>query len=150
MVLLASVTTFKMLFPRKEVMMAYNHIIDNVLGRSDGTATKTSLDEEVNDDIFGIINISGAEIDSLSYKDISNYNVVTPVRYGNKKLLRGFTNYVANHHLELKPIGNDWIMVTQKEFDSFRIDPGKMLSLASNAPPNISATIAAKPTSAVQ
>jgi hypothetical protein len=30
------------------------------------------------------------------------------------------------------------------------IDPNNMLSLASNAPPNISATIAAKPTSAVQ
>jgi hypothetical protein len=41
-------------------------------------------------------------------------------------------------------------MLTQKEFDYFRIDPSIMLSLASNSPPNISATIAAKPTSAVQ
>jgi hypothetical protein len=41
-------------------------------------------------------------------------------------------------------------MVTQKEFDSFWIDPNNTLSLASNAPPNITDTIAAKQTSDVQ
>jgi hypothetical protein len=56
----------------------------------------------------------------------------------------------ANHHLEGKPIGDDWIMVTQKEFDYFRIDPNNILLLASNAQPNISSTTAAKLTSAVQ
>jgi hypothetical protein len=76
--------------------------------------------------------------------------VVTPVRLGDKMLIRCFSNYVANRHLEGKPIGDDWIMVTQKEFDSFRIDPKNLLSLASNAPPNIPATIASKQTSAVQ
>jgi hypothetical protein len=36
--------------------------------------------------------------------------------------------------LEGKPIGNYWIMVTQTEFDSFRINPKNMLSLSTNAP----------------
>jgi hypothetical protein len=52
--------------------------------------------------------------------------------------------------LEDKFIGDDWIMVSQNDFDSFRIDCNNMLSLSSNAPPNISATIAAKATSAAQ
>jgi hypothetical protein len=36
--------------------------------------------------------------------------------------------------LEGKPIGDNWIMVTQTEYDSFRIDPKSMLSLSSNSP----------------
>jgi hypothetical protein len=68
---LASVTTFKMVLSSKEAKVAYIHIRDNVLGRSDGTALKTSLDEEGIDDIFGISNIHDTAIDSLSC--FSNY-----------------------------------------------------------------------------
>jgi hypothetical protein len=75
---------------------------------------------------------------------------VTPIRVGNKMLIQCFSNYAANRCLEGKPVGNDWIIATQKDFDSFRIDPVNMLSLASNAPANIPATILAKPPSAVQ
>jgi hypothetical protein len=45
-----------------------------------------------------------------------------------------FPNYVANCHLEGKLIGDNWIIVTQTEFDSFRIYPKNLLSLSSNAP----------------
>jgi hypothetical protein len=76
--------------------------------------------------------------------------VVTAVRLGDKMLLHYFSNYVANRHLEGKPIGDYWTMVTQQEFDSIRIDPNNILSLAPNTPPNILSTIATKPTSAVQ
>jgi hypothetical protein len=116
-----------MVLTRKKAKVAYNYILDNVLGRSDGTALKTSLDEDVIDDIFSLINISDAAIDSLSYKDTGNNNAVTPVRLGDKMLLCCFSNYVANFHLEVKSIGDDWIMVIQNEFDSYRIDPNNML-----------------------
>jgi hypothetical protein len=76
-----------MVLTRKEAKVAYNHILDNFLGRSDGTALKTSLDEEGIDAIFDLINISDAAIDSLSYKDTSNNNAVTTVRLGDKMLL---------------------------------------------------------------
>jgi hypothetical protein len=117
-----------MVLTRKEAKVAYTHIFENFLGRSDGTTLKTSLDEEGIDDIFGLINISDAAIDSLSDKDTSNNNAFTPVRLGDKMLLRCFSNYVANRHFEGKTIGDDWIMVTQKEFNFFRINPKKMLS----------------------
>jgi hypothetical protein len=139
-----------MVLTQKEAKQAYNHILDNVLGRSDGTALKSSLYEEGIEDIFDLINLSHATINCLSYKDTSNNNIVTPIRLGDKILLRCFANYVANCHLEGNPIIDDWSMVTQEDFDSFRIDPKNMLSLASNAPPNIPDNIAAKPTSAVQ
>jgi hypothetical protein len=41
-----------MVLTRKEAKVVYNHILDNVLGRIDGTALKTSLDEEGIDDIL--------------------------------------------------------------------------------------------------
>jgi hypothetical protein len=102
-----------MVLAHKEAKVAYNHILDNVLGRSDITALKTSLDEEGIDDIFGLINMSDAAIDSLSYKDTSHNNVVTPIRLGDKILLHGFSNYLANCNLEGNPITDYWSMVTQ-------------------------------------
>jgi hypothetical protein len=75
-----------MVLTRKEAKVAYNHILDNVLGRSDGTALKTSLYEGGIDDIFGLINISDAAIDTLSYKDTSSNNLITSVRLCEKML----------------------------------------------------------------
>jgi hypothetical protein len=76
-----------MVLSGKEAKVAYNHILDNVLGRINGTALKTSLHEKGIEDFFDLINISGATIDSLSYKDTSNNNVVELLRFGDKILL---------------------------------------------------------------
>jgi hypothetical protein len=119
---------------QKEAKLAYNHILDNVLGRSDDSALKTSLHEGGIEDIFDLIIVSDATIESLGYKDTRNNIVVKPLRLGDKIYLQCFSNYVANCHLECKPIGDNWIMVTQTEFDSFRIDSKNMLSLSWNAP----------------
>jgi hypothetical protein len=103
------VTTFKTVQTRKQAQVVYNHILDNVLGGSDGTSRKTSLDKEGIVDFFGLINKIDDAIDSQSYKDTSNNNVVTPVRLEDKMLVPCFENYVANCHLEGEPIGDDLI-----------------------------------------
>lgn len=43
-----------MVLTRKEGKVAFNHILDTVLGRGDGTPLKSALDEEGIDDIFGL------------------------------------------------------------------------------------------------
>jgi hypothetical protein len=79
-VFLASLTIFKMVLTQTEAKLAYNHILDNVLGRSDGLALKTSLHE----DILDLIIVSDATIDSLGQKDTRNNIVVKPLRLGDK------------------------------------------------------------------
>jgi hypothetical protein len=62
---LASLTIFKMVLIQKKPKVAYKHILDNFLGRSDGTDLKTSLHEGGIKDIFDLINISDATIDFI-------------------------------------------------------------------------------------
>jgi hypothetical protein len=65
--------------------VAYNNILHNFLGRSDGITLKLSVD-----DIFGLLNINDAAIDSLNSKDTSNSYVGTHFRLGNNMLLLCF------------------------------------------------------------
>jgi hypothetical protein len=77
-----------MVLTRKEGKVAFNHILDTVLGRGDGTPLKSALDEEEIDDIFGLNTLTDAAIDSLQYKDASSNNAVTAVKLGDKMLLQ--------------------------------------------------------------
>jgi hypothetical protein len=108
-----------MVLTRSEAKVAYNHILDVVLGRGSGTPLKPSLDEEGIDDIFHLINLDTATIDSLSYTDKINNNAITNVRTGDKMLLKCFLNYTVTRHNEGDPIGDDWNQITQEEFDAF-------------------------------
>ena len=112
-----------MVLTRKEGKVAFNHILDTVLGRGDGTPLKSALDEEGIDDIFGLTMLTDAAIDSLQYKDASNNNAVTAVKLGDKLLLQCFLSYVSHRHSEGVPISDNWDQVSQGEFDAYRIDP---------------------------
>jgi hypothetical protein len=46
-----------MVLTRSEAKAAFQHILDVVLGRADGTPLKSALDEEGIDDIFHLINL---------------------------------------------------------------------------------------------
>ena len=122
--------------------MAFNHILDIVLGRGDGTPLKSALDEEGIDDIFGLTTLTDAAIDSLQYKDSSNNDVLTAVKLGDKMLLRCFLSYVSHCHSEGMPIGDNWDQVSQSEFDAYRIDPRYMSPIVPkvNVPSSTAAT----------
>jgi hypothetical protein len=139
-----------MVLTSKEAKLAFTHILDNVIGRNDGTPLKSSLNEVGIDDIFGLTNLTGVAIDSLSFIDTNNNNAVTPIKSGDKMLLRSFLSYVGSRQLEGIPIGDDWSLVTQEDFDTFRIDPKNMsilnLKVLSSSPSNISS----KPTNPTQ
>jgi hypothetical protein len=102
-----------------EAKAAYSHILDNVLGRTDGSPLKSALDNEGIEDIFQLTNLDAATIDQLSYEDVNNNNLVTPVSQGDKMLVRCFINYVVVRHNEVNPVGDDWNNITQAHFDAF-------------------------------
>jgi hypothetical protein len=119
-----------MVLTRSEAKTAYLHVLDNVLGRADGTPLKLALETEGIDDIFGLTTLTDAQIDTLKYIDVTNNNSITPVMLGDRNLLRCFLSYVNHRHADGNPIGDDWSFVAQAEFDSFRIDPRYFTSTA--------------------
>jgi hypothetical protein len=139
-----------MVLTQKETKVAFTHILANVIGRNDGSPLKSSLNDGGIDDIFGLINLTGVAIDFLIFKDTNNNNAVTPIKLGDKMLLRSFLSYVGSCQLEGFPIGDDWSLITQEDFDTFRIDPKNMSILNLKGLPSSPSNISTKPTNATQ
>ena len=118
-----------MVYTRSDAKASFNHILDNVLGRGDGTPLKLSLSEEGINDIFALSNLTDSDIDSLKYKNKDNDNGISPIRMADRNLLRAFLHFVINAQLEGNPIiGEAWNAITQDAFDSFRITQSIWLS----------------------
>jgi hypothetical protein len=108
---------------RAEAKSAFNHILDSVLDRMDGSSLKTALGEDGIDDIFSLISLSDTGIDTSQCKDPNNNNVSTNVGLADKILLRSF---LKHHYVEIKLIGDDWDKMTQTDFYNYRVDPKNM------------------------
>ena len=112
-----------MVLTRSEAKVAFNHVLDNVLGRADGTPLKSALNSENITDIFQLCTLTDAVIDALEYMDTNINTLPIKVRLGDKMLLKVFLQYISMCHNNGRPIGDDWTQITQDDFDSFRIDP---------------------------
>ena len=116
-----------MVLTRKESTEALNHVLDNVLGRGDGTPLKNALIQNGIEGILDMGNLRQADIDTLSYTDDKNTQV--PLNLGDKNIIRVFLQYV-NYRTDLgAPIGDGWIAITRDDFNEYRAH-----LMASNAP----------------
>ena len=123
-----------MVYTRSDAKASFNHILDNVLGRGDGSPLKLALYEEGIDDIFALATLTESVIDSLRYKNKDNENALTPVKVADKMILKCFLHFVINSDMEGRPIfGDGWNEITQNEFDLFRINPKYMAKLTTAA-----------------
>ena len=101
---------------------AFFHILNNVIGRPNATNLKKALDYAGIDDIIQLNTLSDHAIDDLQYQDNTNTSKLTNIRLGNKMILKSFLNFVSIRHNDGSPIGDDWMTITQTEFDAFRAD----------------------------
>ena len=123
-----------MVLTRNEAKSTFVHVMDNVLGRKDGSALKSSLIEEGIDDIFSFMSLDENTIDGLKYEDQDDDNIIKPIRLSDKMLLKCFLHFVTNKDLEGNTINDhDWIKITQEEFDEFRISPTYIATRTSTA-----------------
>jgi hypothetical protein len=110
----------------------FNHILDNILGRRDGTPLTLALSEEGIDDIFALSNLTDSDNDSLMFTNKDQKNTLTPIRMADRNLPRTFLHFVINANLEGQAIiGEAWNEINQDEFNAFRINPKYMVRLTS-------------------
>ena len=69
-----------MVLTRIDAKDAFNHVLDNVLGRPDDTPLKLSLLNEGIDNIFDLTTITLSIIDNLEYEDPKNKGTIFLLR----------------------------------------------------------------------
>jgi hypothetical protein len=94
-------------YTRAEAKVAFNHVLDNVLGRNDTSHLKLFLAEEGIIDIFDFVTLSEKIIEALVCKDTGNKGNFLPIKKGDKMLVKCFLAY--DQLLEDKGIEIDYI-----------------------------------------
>jgi hypothetical protein len=123
---------------RSEAKAAFNHVLDNVLGRDDTSSLKLSLLDEGIDDIFDFITLTESNINTLVYEDPNKAGSFLPVRKGDKMLVKCFLSF--DQHLASQSAPIDYVKLTQQEFDSYRISATYRVTVQSPQPTPIPVT----------
>jgi hypothetical protein len=106
---------------RAEAKEVFDHVLNNVLDRGDSSPLKTSLIIEGISNIFDLLTITDDIIDGLVYEDPAEKKKFYSVTKGDKMLLRCFLAY--HRYLESESGDFDYKLITQSNFDNFRISP---------------------------
>ena len=99
-------------------MAAFDHIMENVLGRS---LLKSSLESEGIQDIYALLTLDEGTIDALSYSDDEGTTSL-PLPRGDRNLIKVFLGYYRYRSVTGNPI-DDWLQVTEEGFNAFRLNP---------------------------
>jgi hypothetical protein len=100
---------------------AFNHVLDNVLGRDDISALKQSLLAEGMVDIFDLCSLNNDCINALVYnKSDTETNVAVPV--AERDMLKTFFFYYVGYaRANGNPLidNDDWKAITQEDYNSY-------------------------------
>jgi hypothetical protein len=103
---------------RTAAKAAFTHVMDNVIQNTN--VTKALIDNGIKD-IVALLILTDEDVDSLTYND-SDPNVITPhcINMGEIGLVKAFIHFV-HYCKEINiPIDDQWLTITQDEFDQFR------------------------------
>ena len=90
-----------MVFTRQEAKAAFQHVLDNVLGKDDSSPLKQAIVAEGFEDVFTMMMMDDTIIDTLVY-DKSPTETNVAVSRGEKTLAKGIQAYVR---YLLRPFG---------------------------------------------
>ena len=122
-----------MVVTRQVAEAAFDHIIDVVLSRHGSTELKQALVKAGVYDVFDLLTIDKATLDSLVYTDPSDATQVMPLHDSDKTLIKLFRDYTLQRHTDGDPIGDEWLLITQESFDDFCASPANIDRLTSAA-----------------
>jgi Reverse transcriptase (RNA-dependent DNA polymerase) len=118
-----------MVLTRTEARNVFDHLLDNVLNRYGSVDLKVALTQEGYEDVFLLLSLDDATIESLEYMDPDDSTKKVSIKKSDKGLLKTFRAFVNHRNVTGNPIKDeDWMKLTQTEFDDFRIDPANLPS----------------------
>jgi hypothetical protein len=123
---------------RSEAKAAFDHILNEVLGRNDTSNLKRGLLAEGISDIFDLSSLDDGFIDYLEYHDPKDPDLTLNCVKGDKMLVKCFLAYMVQ--IEQTGFTGDYMSITQASFDQFRISPANKTSSASAANANFHPT----------
>ena len=111
-----------MVFTRQEAKAAFQHVLDNVLGKDDSSPLKQAIVAEGFEDVFTMMMMDDTIIDTLVY-DKSPTEINVAVSRGEKTLAKGIQAYVRYLIANGNPLSEaaEWMALTQQDFDLFRV-----------------------------
>lgn len=112
-----------MVVTRAEAKVAFDHILDNVLGRYGSSGLKEALVRDGFDDLFSLLTITDEDIEGLVYPDPEDETKLISVRKSDMASVRLWREFVVYQRSIGDPIDDQWNGVTQAQFDSFRVSP---------------------------
>ena len=95
-----------MVFTRQDAKEAFNHVLDNVIGRGNNSPLKSALQQDNIEDIFALVTIDDMHINGLTYEDPSNAGSHIPVPRGDKTLVRIFQDYINHCNSSGNPVND--------------------------------------------
>ena len=129
---------------RAKAAAAFDHVLNVVFEvPKDGPLYK-ALMKSGDTDIRDTISLSEADIDSLTY-DKSDTETDVPLSRRDKVLLRIFKHYIIHRSSTGSPIGDDWLSITQEDFDRYRVSPDYVAVSLGATPPKPPTTTVQNP-----
>ena len=122
-----------MVLTRTEGKAVFDHIVDVVLDRYGSVDLKSALIHEGFVDVFHLLSMDDATIESLEYIDPNDAAKKLMIKKSDKGMLRTFKAFV-NHRIDSgNPIKDeDWLNLTVADFDAYRVDPANLARIVSN------------------
>ena len=118
---------------------AYKHIITNVLGRDATSPLRLSLDRAGVEDIGDLMSLTDTDIDNLNF-DRSATEVNVPLDRGSKTSIRIIQLYNIHRNNIGEPIQDDWVNITQNDYDQYRMSPEYTSTIVPRSPTTTTGT----------
>jgi len=102
---------------------AFNHILSNVFQVPEDGPLAKALKSAGYDDIWALVTLSNADIESLTYYKNENEKNI-PLEMAHKNLLCIFFHHYCNHRAHIgTPIGDDWTVISADDFNDYCMGP---------------------------
>ena len=129
-----------MVLTRDPSKRTFKHILNTVMAVADNEPLALALDRDGTHDIYALSSMSTAEVDALDYESPRDdgTTVVLPLGRSHRAMVHAFLGFILYRAQRNRPITeNDWLHVTQQEFDDYRVSSDFILYRAQPRNPAI-------------
>ena len=115
-----------MTLTRQKKKAAIKHLLETVFDLDSNSPIQLALEQNGLSSPHDIVSLNDVEFELLMYKPAGATEAI-PLQKGHASCLKAFKALVVHKAATGNPIDDDWISITQDDFDKFRISPEYVL-----------------------